>query len=109
MNLEFKLYKANVESKLFKVISKYNDSNEFIIIGEEKIEDKDYFKVHQLTEKGLVLVGGLPLDETAYSIEKAGLKPLNDGIGIDYTEIDIPKEYLTMDLIETIQRLNSLD
>ena len=102
MLLEFKLYKANTESRLFKIIEKYDNSNEFIIIG----EDKEHFKVHQLTEKGLCLVGGMPLDEMAYSINKKDLMPLNDGIGVDYTELEIPKEYLTLNLIEDIQRLN---
>jgi len=106
MLLEFKLYKASEESKLFKVIAQYNNANEFIIVGEEKIRNIEYFKVHQLTDEGLKLIGGLPLDEVAYRIEKSDLTPLNDGIGVDYTEMDIPKEYLTLDLIETIQRLN---
>ena len=103
MLLEFKLYKASEESKMFKVISKYNSSNEFIIVG----EDGDYFKVQQLTERGLVMVSDFPLDELAYSIKKKDLFPLSDGIGTDYTEIEIPKKYLNVDLIETIQRLNS--
>lgn len=107
MNLEFKLYKISEESWLFKLINKYDDTNEFIVVGEKIIEGKEYFKVHQLGKNGLQLVGGLKLDELAYSIPKSEVKLLNDGdIGIDYTELDIPKEYLTMGIIENIQRLN---
>jgi ADP-heptose:LPS heptosyltransferase len=108
MILEFKLFKLKEDSRLFKLINKITKLNEFIIVGEEKVEDKEYYKIHQLTENGLQLIGGLPLDEVAYSVEKSDLIPTNEGgIGIDYTEIDVPKEYLNMDLIETIQRLNS--
>lgn len=103
MLLEFKLYKANIESRLFKIVSKYDVPNEFIVVGEVD----DCFLVQQLTGKGLVMVGGFPLDEMAYSIAKKDLFPLSSGMGTDYTEIEIPKEYLTLDLIEKIQKLNS--
>jgi hypothetical protein len=103
MLLEFKLYKVNTESRLFKIIAKYDNSNVFIVVGEHK----EYFKVHQLTKKGLCLVGGMPLDGVAYSIKKTDLTLSTDGFGVDYTELEIPKEYLTVDLIETIQKLNS--
>jgi len=102
MLLEFKLYKINTETRLYKIVSEYDNTNEFIVVGENKTN----FKVHQLTKKGLCLVGGIPLIEMAYSVKKSDLTLLNDGIGVDYTELEIPKEYLTVDVIETIQRLN---
>jgi len=111
MKLEFKLLKINDENRLFKQLSHFNKNNEFVAVGEETIEGKEYFKVIQLIDgeddsTGLKLIGGLKLDIVAYSIEKAELKPKGDGMGIDYLELEIPKEYLTFKLIETIQRLN---
>lgn len=107
MLLEFKLLKINDENDFFKKISQFNKNNEFIMIGEETIEGKEYLKVIQLKDTGLSLIDGLQLDTLALSIEKDEFRLSNDGIGVDYSEFEIPKKYLTLDLIETIQRLNS--
>lgn len=111
MKLEFKLLKINEKNRLFKQLSNFNKNNEFVAVGEETIEGNKYLKVVQLIDgedgsTGLKLIGGLKLDIAAYSIEKNELKPKGDGVGIDYLELEIPKEYLTLKLIETIQMLN---
>lgn len=36
MNLEFILYEINKESRLWDLLKKSNELNEFIIVGEEK-------------------------------------------------------------------------
>lgn len=107
MLLKFNLFKINEDSKLFRLLKKYDKTNEFIVVGKEIIDRKEYLKVHQLGKKGLCLLGGFKLDECAYSIPKDEIKPYGDGIGIDYVEMKIDKKYLSVDLIETIQNLNS--
>lgn len=106
MKLEFNIFKINESNKLFKQVSQYNNNNEFVAVGEEIIDGKEYFKIIQLIQAdegaiALKLIGGLKLDDVAYSIEKRELK-LTD----DFIVYEIPKEYLTMELIETIQKLN---
>lgn len=106
MKLEFNILKINKGNKLFKQVSQYNKNNEFIVVGEEKIDGKEYLKIIQLikAEEGataLKLIGGLKLDQTAYSVEKTELK-----ITDDFIEYEIQKKYLTMGLIEKIQKLN---
>ena len=117
MLLEFKTYKLNEESRLFKILNKYKNGNKFIVVGEEKIEDKEYLKIQQLVkigtkengevETGLKMVGDFLIDEMAYSVIKSDLTATSKDTGIDYTEIEIPKKYLTLEIIETIQKLNS--
>lgn len=108
MNLEFKVYELNPEAKLYKMLEKMQKTikNEFIIVGEEKVGESERYKVHQIEKKGLQLIGGLDIQEIAYSVPKADLKIKGDGIGIEAGIFDIPKEYLNMDIIEEIQRLN---
>jgi len=107
MLLEFKLLKINEENKFFKKISKFNKNNEFIMVGKEKVEGKEHLKVIQLTETGIKLIGGLKINELSLSMPKEEFRLANDGIGVDYSEFEIPKEYLTLEIIENIQRLNS--
>lgn len=108
MNLEFKIYKLKEDSSFFKIISKFNDPNEFAVIGQETIEGKEYFKALQLFDGGLKLIGSLKLDKLAYSIPKDDMIAYSpDGIGVEYTEMEIPVEYLTLDIIENIRILNA--
>ncbi len=114
MLLEFRLISLKEESKYLaamirqtEMLRKQNNlrhemRNEFIIVGEEVIDNKEYFKVNQLNENGLSIFGGLYLDEIALTI------PKDDFMwdGTLYTELDIPKENLTLDLIDNIKRLN---
>lgn len=87
---------------------KFNEPNEFIVIG-EKLVSKDYdcFKALQIQKKGLCIIGGLPIAETAYHIKKEDLKLKSDGIGCEISEFDIPKKYLSLDVVDDILRLNS--
>lgn len=103
MILEFNIYKLKQESKMYKrLVEKDNGINEFIIIGEED----EYFKVQQLYENGLIMIGGLKIDESAYHVLKSDLENKVE-LGWEIQEIDVPREYLTMDIIENIQRLNN--
>lgn len=108
MNLNFRVVKLKEESKNFnRLKSAYNRIsnprskfiNEFIIVGEEY---KNY-KVLQLTEEGLNLIGDFKLDFISLTIPKKDF--LWDGTL--YTVFDIPKERLSIDLIDNIIRLNS--
>lgn len=104
MILEFKIYKLKQESKLYKrVVEKDNGLNEFIIIGEKD----EYFEVQQLYENGLIMIGGLKIDKSTYCVLKDDLENKVE-LGWEIQEIEIPTEYLTMDIIENIQRLNKL-
>lgn len=107
MKLDFKLMKLKEESETFKRLMKlykkisnprHQFVNEFIVVG---YEDGNY-KVLQLNEEGLSLFGGLKLDFLAYSIPKEEL--IWDGSL--YTELDINKENLTIDIIDNIKSLN---
>ena len=64
---------------------------------------KNTLKHYNYTKEGLSLIGGLGLEDTAYLIPKKHF----EWDGSLYTEMDIPKKYLSVDVIENIQRLNS--
>lgn len=108
MDLEFKVYELKEDSGIYKMaVVDAKKPNEFIIVGEELVGGKlDCYKVQQLEDQGIKLLGGMKIDEAAYSIEKNQLKLKGDDISFESTEIDIPRKYLTMKIIETIQRLN---
>ena len=112
MNLEFNIYKIKEDSSWYQIVKKYNGLNEFIVVGEEKDKSfkdgKKYFKMLELDENGLTVFGDLKLDEMAYLIPESEIVLAGDGVGIESTELDIPKSHLTMDLIENIQRLNEI-
>lgn len=108
MKLEFKVVSLGEDTRTYKNLKSCYDrtpnprhefKNEFIIIG----EDEEYFKALQLHEEGLSLIGGLGLEDTAYLIPKKHFE-WDESL---YTEMDIPKKYLSVDVIENIQRLNS--
>lgn len=108
MQLEFKLYKLKATSSVYQALIPKSPLNEFIVVGEEMIGDEKYLKVHQLTNEGLRLIGGVQLGLLAYSVHKDDLELVeSNDLGAIYSVIDIPKEYLTVDIIETIQRLNN--
>jgi len=68
MKLEFILCEISEDEGLWGMVSKHNNLNEFIIVGEEIIDNKEYYKLHQLNEDGIRLLGGLKIDEAAYSV-----------------------------------------
>lgn len=112
MNFEFKTYELKKESRFYKMMVESNNKpNEFIVVGEEVVgtgeKAIDCFKVHQLDEKGIVLLGGLNIDESAFLIEKKDLQFKKDDLpGIEIQEIDIPMNYLSKRIIKNINRLN---
>lgn len=111
MKLEFKVYSVNEESIYYKSLIKAYERtskafkapmkflNEFIVVG----GDDENYKAHQLDETGLSVYGGVELDLTALSIPKNDFK----WDGTTYVELDIPKSYLTIDIIDKIKELNS--
>lgn len=104
MLLNFKIHTLKKTSNVLNMEIKAGGSNVFIIVGEEEYNGVDYFRSHHIGDK-LILISGEKLDEQAYRIPKADFEQLG---GI-YNEIqlDIPKKYLTLEIIQDIQRLNS--
>ena len=104
MNLEFNLYELKEDSRQYNtLVVKPNAPNNFIVIGEEK----DWFKAHLIDDRGLCLIDGLNVDEFSFLINKEDLKLKTDGFSREILEMDIPKKYLTVDIIENIQKLNA--
>lgn len=108
MKLEFKVVYLNEDSNLFKSLKKAFDrlpnprhkfSNEFIIVGEKE----NNLKLLQLHEEGITLIADFPLDYVCYEIPREDI--LWDGSL--YTELDIPKNRLSVRIIDNIIKLNS--
>lgn len=95
MKLDFKVYKLEG-----------NEHDDFIIVGEESLNETPYFRAHKLDDAGLKVIGGLNLIDTALYIEKSKLSVSKDNLGYEIVELNIPGEYLTIDIIENIQKLN---
>lgn len=76
--------------------------SEVVIVGKEILGDKEYLKVIDVDNNKICLVGGLMLDEAAYLVEEEDLIPSNI-----YSIFDIPKKYLTVDIINNVQMLNT--
>jgi hypothetical protein len=106
MNLEFSIFKLKEGSKSYQQLIKSDeDKNEFVIVGEDA--ELNCLKVQQLGEKGIMVIGGLNIDECSLLVYKEDLTACFDGISSSICEIDIPKKYLTVDIIDNIKRLNS--
>ncbi|KZL94340.1 hypothetical protein [Clostridium magnum] len=105
MNLEFKTYQLKEGSRTYeKLVKRAKLHNEFIIVG----EDHGYYKAIPSSDDGLKLISALMIDEQAMFIPKDDLELKKDDLpGVEVQELNIPKEYLTIDIIEDIQRLNS--
>lgn len=108
MKLEFNICKLKEDSRLYKkACLETGEPNEFIIVGEEKVgHGMDCYKVQQVGEEGIRLIGGLKIDEAALLVEKKDLTINSDKPGVESIELEVPKEYLTVEIIENIQRLN---
>lgn len=126
MILKFRVISLKDSSKYLKNILERNEilrkqinlrheiRNEFIIIGEEIIDGKEYFKVNQLDENtlsifkkldenGLSILEELDLATISWTIPKKEFR-LNNTL---YKELDISKQNLTLDLINDIKKLNN--
>ena len=101
MKLEFDIYKVKEECKLNAFLQSIGES-EFIVTGKELIEDEEHYLLQELNEDGLRLVKGLNIQMTSYRIPKRFLVKKE----FESVELDIPKDYLTMDIVEEIQELN---
>lgn len=108
MKLEFKVYQLKDDSKMYEqLVTKSGEVNEFAIVGEEKLsDDYDCYKVQQLGKNGIVLVGGLTIEQFSFLVKKDELE-LKSGLGIEIQEFEVPRQYLTIEIIENIQRLNA--
>lgn len=106
MNIEFNLFKLKKDSKTYKqwstktYMQKEIDCD-IIIVGEEKLGDILYLRGATIQDGKLSLIGGIQLNDMAYHIPEEDL---------EYTscsaEFNIHKKYLSMGLIEEIQRIN---
>lgn len=108
MTLEFNVYELKKYAPTYaRLVRGKNILNEFIVVGESTLHNElDCFKVQPLEEDGIRLIGGLKIDEAAYLVPKSELKLLGSpGCSIT-TKMDVPKEYLTLDIVDDIQRLN---
>ena len=101
MKLEFDIYKVKEECKLNAFLQSIGES-EFIVVGKELIEDEEHYLLQELKEEGLRLVKGLNIQMISYRIPKRFLVKKE----FETVELDIPKDYLSMDIVEDIQRLN---
>ena len=107
MKFEFKVHKLKQGSKGYdQLVTTRNDKNEFIIVGEDL--ELNLFCVHQLDNKGILLIGDLPIDECAYLVNKDDLELSHDDISCEIVELDIPKRNLTLDTVDSIKRLNEI-
>jgi hypothetical protein len=79
MNLEFKVYQLKPESKMYKsIIERTNANNEFIIVGEEKLDTLDCYKANQVINGSIPVLADLKVDDFAFFIEKNELELKGD-------------------------------
>ncbi len=85
--------------------------NKFIAVGKEKNKDEQYIMIHPIDkEKGLVLVGGIPIDDFALRVKRKDISLEVDEIGgIECVEFDIPNKYLSVKSIDNIIKINDLE
>lgn len=97
MRLEFDLYKVEDMDEYLKSIIK---GNEFIVVGELTVDNEEYFMCHTITD-GIKLIDGVNIQDFSFRLPKDKFEKTGESV-----EFDIPKKYLTLDIIEDIQRLN---
>lgn len=112
MKLEFRLIKLKESSKLLARMKEHTEEvrdnlrcemlNEFIIVGEKYVKDVRHYKVNQLNENGLSIFGGLDLAAIALCVPQTEF----EWDGETFIILDVPKENLTVNLIDDINRLN---
>ena len=106
MILKFIVYELQESSTYYKTIfNGGNRPNKFIVVGEEG----SMFKLQQIEEDGISFLGELTIDEFTIMLPKEDMKLKGDGVSTEIQEFDIPKKYLTLDIIETIKRLNNCE
>ena len=101
MKLEFDIYKIKEEYKIDSFLQSMGES-EFIVVGKELIEDEEHYLLQEWKEEGLRLIKGLNIQMISYRIPKRFLVKKE----FETVDLDIPKDYLSMDIVEEIQELN---
>lgn len=105
MVLEFIIREVKEGTKLDReLLSKFGSDNEFIVVGEVNMPGYgDCYRVQCIGE-GLRLIGGVDISTQSYTCLKSDLEEV--GSCFDTASLDIPKEYLTLDIVDDILRLN---
>lgn len=102
MKLQFKLYKLKDKNNLLK---KSNSLNEFIVIDESHAYNQDCFRVRQITKSGLIFAENDNLITSSILIPQEKLF----WDGYTYVQFDIPKNFLSLNIIDSIFKLNNED
>lgn len=97
MRLEFDLYKVEDMDECLKSFIK---GNEFIVVGELMVGNREYFMCHPIKE-GIKVIDDVNIQDFSFRLPKDKFEKTGESV-----EFDIPKKYLTLDIIEDIQRLN---
>ncbi|MDB2049609.1 hypothetical protein [Clostridium perfringens] len=100
MKIQFNVFKIDNMASYFNDLS---TTREFIPVGKKKVGNEECYLVHAIDEQGIRLINGLNIQESAFMCPKKEL------VKKDYerAELDIPKEYLTLGIVEEIQNLNN--
>lgn len=106
MQLEFIVREVKKNTKLdIELLRRFDGENQFIIVGEVEVPGYgDCYMVQHIGDE-LKLIPGVNIAEQAYTCLKSDLK--ETGSCFDTAVLDIPKEYLTLDVVDDILRLNS--
>jgi hypothetical protein len=97
MKLEFDLYKVE---DIGKNLEGFIQKGEFIVVGELMVDNEEHFMCHPIKE-GIKLIDDVNIQDFSYRLPKDKFEKTGESV-----TLDIPKKYLTLDIIEDIQRLN---
>lgn len=107
MDLDFKICRIKQGSKSYDIWSrmgslKDDTDSDMILIGEEYIDKERNYQLIPIEDDSVKLISGLNLTDTAYLI------PVEDVILSNKKySFDIPKEFLDLDIVDNIHRINS--
>ena len=107
MNLDFKLCKIKKDSKSYDIWSRMGSLRadkdlDMILIGEEYIDKERNYQLIPIEDDSIKLINGLSLTDIAY------LVPVDDTIISNRKYgLDIPKEFLDLDIVDNIHKINS--
>jgi hypothetical protein len=106
MNIEFIIFKLKKDSKTYQQWSTKDYMQkeldcDIIIVGEEKLGDTLYLRGSTIQDGKLSLIGGLQLNDMAFHVPEEDLEYISCS-----AEFNIHKKYLSMGLVEDIQRIN---
>jgi hypothetical protein len=106
MYIEFNVCKLKPESKSLKQLSnlpytKVTIDTKFIVVGEEPFKDMNFVKLVPIENNLLTLIDGLSLDEVGYGVNEEDIYFTQES-----QEFDVPNKYLTIQMVEEIQKIN---